>query len=77
MHLQCDYNYYDDVNVAFGYKHGSAQMQRLGDTIGNVGIQSAVDAHRAFDTLKALVDNLGLPINPQKLESGHLHGHFG
>ena len=59
-------------------------MQRLGDTIRHVmtsryavftyiddiiGVQSAVDAQRAFDTLKALVDNLGLPINPKKLVS--------
>ena len=32
-----------------------------------IGIQSAVNAQEAFDTLKALVDNLGLPINPKKL----------
>ena len=85
MGLQWDHNYYVDVSVAFGYKHGSAQMQRLRDTIRHVmtsqryavfpyiddiiGVQSAVDAQRAFDTLKALVDNLGLPINPKKLVS--------
>ena len=85
MGLQWDRYYYVDVSVAFGYKHGSAQMQRLGDTIRHVmtsqryavfpyiddiiGVQSAVHAQRAFDTLKALVDNLGLPINPQKLVS--------
>ena len=79
-----DHNYYVDVSVAFGYKHGSAQIQRFGDTIWHVmtsqryavfpyiddiiGVQSAVDAQRAFDTLKALVDNLGLPINPKKLK---------
>ena len=83
MGLQWHHNYYVDVSVAFGYKHGSAQMQRLGDTIRHVmtsqryavfpyiddiiGIQSAVNAQKAFDTLKALVDNLGLPINPKKL----------
>ena len=83
MGLQWDRNYYVDVSVAFGYKHGSAQMQRLGDTIRHVmtsqryavfpyiddiiGIQSTVNAQKAFDTLKALVDNLGLPINPKKL----------
>ena len=33
MGLQWDHNYYIDVSVAFGYKHGSEQMQRLGDTI--------------------------------------------
>ena len=83
MGLQWDCNYYVDISIAFGYKHGSAQ--RLGDTIRHImtsqryavfpniddiiGVQSAVYAQRAFDTLKALVDNLGLPINPKKLVS--------
>ena len=81
--LQWDHNYY--VSMAFGYKHGSAQLQRLGDTIRHVmmlqrytvfpyiddiiGVQSAVHAHKGFDTLKALVDNVGIPINPKKLVS--------
>ena len=83
MGLQWERKFYVDVSVAFGYKHGSAQMQRLGDTIRYVmtsqryavfpyiddiiGVQSVVDAQKAFDTLKALADNLGLPINPKKL----------
>ena len=85
MGLQWERKFYVDISVAFGYKHGSAQMQRLGDTIRHImtsqqyavfpyiddiiGVQSAVNAQKAFDTLKALVDNLGLPINPKKLVS--------
>ena len=90
MGLQWECYCYVDVSIAFGYKHGSVQMQRLGDTIRHVmtsqtshdvfyavfpytddiiGVQSAVHTQRAFDTQKALVDNLGLPINPQKLVS--------
>ena len=70
MGLQWGHNYYIDISVAFGYKPSGAQI--LIDTIGYVmtsqrytvfpniddtfGILSAVDDHKAFDTMKALVD---------------------
>ena len=75
MGLHWDHNNNIDVTVVFGYKHGSTQMQRLRDTIRHImmsrrfavfsyidiiGIQRAVDAHKSFDTLKALVGNIGL-----------------
>ena len=83
MGIHWDDQYFIDVSVAFGFKHGSAQMQRLGDLIRHemakqdfpvypyiddiIGIQDQARAEVAFQTLQNLIDNLGLPINAKKL----------
>ena len=83
MGIHWDDQYFIDVSVAFGFKHGSAQMQRLGDLIRYemakqdfpvypyiddiIGIQDEARAQVAFRTLQNLIDNLGLPINAKKL----------
>ena len=69
--------------MAFDFKHGSAQMQRLADLIRHemakqnftvypyiddiIGLQNTAQAAVAFQTLQNLINSLGLPINLKNL----------
>ena len=74
--------FYLDLCVAFGWTHGSAAFQRLSDALvyimqrhayvlhayidDYIGIAPAETANRQFEHLMNLLNNLGLPMNPDK-----------
>ena len=83
MRIHWDDKYFIDICVAFGFKHGSVQRQRLGDLMCHemakqkftvypyindiIGLQNTAQAAAAFQTLQNHINSLGLPINPKKL----------
>ena len=82
MGIHWDNKYFIDVNITFGFKHGSVQMQRLGDLVRHemakqtftlypyiddiIGLQNTIHTAAAFQTLQNLINSLGLPINSKK-----------
>ena len=75
-------NYYVDVALAFGWVHGCSAFQRASDAVvflmkklghtifayidDYIIISSEEEADRAFKQLSELLDELGLPMNPDK-----------
>ena len=80
--IQWKGHYYLDLAVAFGWVHGSSAFQMASDTITSIMreqgcsifayiddfviVSNADDAERHFQTFSNLLDELGLPMNPDK-----------
>jgi len=80
--LHFNNQYYIDISVPFGYKHGSALCQRVTDAIRYImhsngyfifnyiddliGCDSPSKAHEGFKFLNQLLHDLGLPISNEK-----------
>ena len=75
-------NYYVDVALALGWVHGCSAFQRASDAVvflmkkldhpmfpyidDYIIVSSKEEADRAFKQLSELLDELGLPMNPDK-----------
>lgn len=80
--LQFDNKYYIDLSIPFGYKHGSFCCQRMTDAVREIcrrqcywlwnyiddliGVECKDKIESAFNFLKTLLKELGLPINNSK-----------